>query len=119
MASTLLKWDVEDYFGMHQNSAYFEEENLLQNTTLFGLFPNPANRQITLSLLSNLDIEEEAFVSIYNGLGQEIEKRKIILYNGFILDINLNEYTNGVYLIQVNSTINDNIFYVNKFIIQH
>ncbi len=103
-----------------RSNMFDEEENIIENNILFSISPNPANTQITLTLLSEIETEEqEAVVVVFNGLGQVVEKTKLVLSNNFMLNINVNNYNNGVYLIQVNSKNNESILFIDKFIIQH
>ena len=74
-----------------------EGESLAENTSLFNIFPNPATDN--LSIEANEEITE---VNIYNILGVSVYN-EIFTMNDLQLDVNVSDFSNGVYFIKVKS----------------
>ena len=94
----------EDSFGCFSNTAISQvnvsDVTALKNvaTTIFEIFPNPANDEIEIILTIPLvDIK----IKIVNSLGQIILEEKKKNSNKFTLDVS--NYPNGIYYVEVES----------------
>ena len=82
-------------------------QNAILFSDLFSVYPNPASNEIHLVSLTNLN---NVSVMIYNSIGELIETK---ILNGTKVTFNLNDYSNGLYIISVQ---NKNTILSQKFI---
>ena len=69
------------------------------NNDMF-IYPNPTNSTVTIEFKSS--IISEIKISVYNTLGQEIFNKEINSFSGqFKEKINLEDYSQGVYIVNV------------------
>jgi len=75
------------------------EKIIVENTSLSPAYPNPTNGRITFDF-DNQDQHQEAVLTIYNKLGQTIDRQRLLLANGKqALEFNLTTPT-GEYFFQ-------------------
>ena len=73
------------------------------NVNSFNIFPNPANKQVTIQLKDRLG--KDASLRIYDGFGKVVFEHQID--GGMSIDIDTKEYSAGLYHVQIED--NDNI----------
>ena len=83
--------------------------NESNQSEIFSVFPNPSSGIVSILLKNN---KENNIIKIYNYLGEEIFKTNTSLPN---LNINLSQYSNGMYFIEVND--NSSVKQIQKLII--
>ena len=71
------------------------------NSFDFGLFPNPAIKQVNIKPGSSFN--EPVIVYIINELGEEINKIQIENFNEPI-NLNIEDYSSGLYFIKVETS---------------
>jgi len=80
-----------------------DNSNLDETSSIdFGLFPNPAFKQVSIEPGSSLN--EDVIIYIINELGEEVEKIKINNFNE-PLNLNIEEYSSGMYFIKIKSPL--------------
>ena len=82
---------------VNNNNTSIEETNNID----FGLFPNPAFKQVSIEPGSSFN--EAVIISIINELGEEVKKTQIDNFNESI-NLNIEDYSSGVYFIKVTSS---------------
>jgi hypothetical protein len=92
MASTLLKWDVEDYFGMQQNSAYFEEENTLTEDKFMQVYSNPSEASFNVLFAGNMPDGYR----VIDVTGKTVLQGVV---NSSFMELDLSQMQSGVYLL--------------------
>ena len=74
--------------------------NDIKNTTLFTVYPNPANDYTSISI--SLDKTEKVTLTIVDLLGKEISKEEKVLFSGKSTErLDLSNFQNGVYFINL------------------
>lgn len=89
-----------------------EENNKNENNLI--VFPNPANKIITIVL--PVDKEKLIDLKIYNTIGQTVFQQE---YDTEIKSFDVSHFTEGIYFIQVKTNIEKQRFYYKKIIINH
>jgi uncharacterized repeat protein (TIGR03803 family) len=76
-----------------------------------NIYPNPSNNKITIS--NNGALQKETFVNIFNNQGEHVFSNTF--NNQYSMDIDVSSFTNGVYLIKIET---DKGFAIKKLVIQ-
>jgi hypothetical protein len=72
----------------------------INNSTHFSVYPNPATNFTTLEISS--DKTQTIKISVIDLLGKEITKKEKIIFSGTTLEtINVSEYQNGIYFVNL------------------
>lgn len=79
---------------INNNNSSIDEANSVD----FGLFPNPAFKQVNIEPSSSFN--EDVIITIINELGEEIEKIQINNFNESI-NLDIKDYSSGMYFIKV------------------
>jgi len=75
-----------------------KEEN---NTSLINVYPNPANGSVIVSV--DLNKSENVLISIYDVMGRKMmENNENNISGALIKQIDISDYSNGIYIINVN-----------------
>jgi len=101
--------DSNDYFQKSESTIDFTVSettslNSIDYKNKIYVYPNPCNKYLNISLLSN--ISENTYIQIFNSLGQlEYESHHLISDSELIID--MSNYKNGIYFLRID---NDEIF---------
>ena len=69
-------------------------------SSILQVFPNPTNNTCNIQFASSL--HSKIRVEVYNTLGQEIFSQEVVSFSGqFKQEINLDNYLEGVYIINI------------------
>lgn len=96
------------------------KDNVLSNESfeankVFSIYPNPANNEINVSLVSN--VVKDASYELFDIIGKSITKGGLDLDTNIqSRKINTSNLTNGVYLLKINS---GKLSITNKIIVKH
>jgi len=90
---------------------YNEVQNIKIETKKLEVFPNPSTESIHVNLPEKL---REDYLLILDGLGQLVMKKKLEnIQEGDLLTLNIGDWTNGVYIIQIQT---ENAVWLNKIV---
>lgn len=88
----------------HEVGVHFSYQNVIANDAAkLNIHPNPTNDVINISLDN---VNSDVHVNIYNSIGQEVYTMKGSAGNRFSATINLNDFSNGMYILQIKSDEN-------------
>jgi hypothetical protein len=107
MARAILKWDIEDYFGMQQNSAYFEEENTRAEDKFMQVYPNPSEASFNVLFAGNMP---DAY-RVIDVTGKTVLQGVV---NNSLMELDLSQMPSGVYLLI--ATINNEVLHSKRLI---
>ena len=72
----------------------------VDNVSSFNIFPNPATASVSIDI--SLDNQAEIAIRVLNLIGKEIASKNYgVLSKSSIINLNTNDYTRGIYLVEV------------------
>lgn len=105
--------------GIRAGQYAFANDFLVANNVVkknyFDLFPNPANKNITISINDSF-IGKTKQIDIYSSIGNNIYSQSNVFDNSIV--INTNQYAPGIYFLKV-TDIKNNKSTIKKFIIEN
>lgn len=106
--------DITSQFNQYYDSITFlnnciptgTNDQLHAEEEKVNVYPNPVSHNISVSIAPSLNLRQNVSLTLYNLYSQIIWTKKYNDYstNGFEFKLNLDELTNGVYFLEINTT---------------
>ena len=97
--ATIANIFYQEFIARYNAGTPLAVEELDPASASFGLYPNPANGRVTLSLPE--EVTGTVTLKIFNRLGQLMLDEKMISNNGNTLTVNLNDLSDGLYFVDL------------------
>lgn len=93
---------IDEFKNYQYSEETLSNEDFVTSSDSFKMFPNPTNGVFTISFDSQSSLPYEC--TIYDVNGKEILQKNLGVLNGlYTEDISLEEFTSGVYFVQLKS----------------